>query len=114
MPVAMKRAKVDAMAGIIDLASIAGRPGPWVDMPRSEVEELVESGGGVLTVLKHKTLRTSGALGKYVPAGSLTAMRTFLSLPHLTERFKENAVDGALLAELSAEELVQELGLTKI
>ena len=37
-----------------------------------------------------------------------------LALGHVTERFRENAVDGAFLSELALDELVTELGLTRL
>lgn len=37
-----------------------------------------------------------------------------LSLGHIAERFRDNGVDGEFLAELSEEDLVTELGLTKL
>ncbi|CAE7401998.1 rnf217 [Symbiodinium pilosum] len=38
----------------------------------------------------------------------------FLGLGHTGDKFKENAIDGAMLVELSEEELVSELGLMKL
>lgn len=38
----------------------------------------------------------------------------FLGLSHIQEKFKENAVDGPMLLELSEEELCKELGLLKL
>eukprot|EP00435_Cladocopium_sp_Y103_P040787 s1432_g11.t1 len=38
----------------------------------------------------------------------------FLGLGHIEEKFKENAVDGAMLVELSEEDLCKELGLLKL
>ena len=37
-----------------------------------------------------------------------------LSLGHLSERFRENGVDGEFLTELTLEELESELGLTRL
>ena len=37
-----------------------------------------------------------------------------LELGHLAARFRADGVDGALLAELSTEEMVSELGLSKL
>jgi len=38
----------------------------------------------------------------------------FLGLRHIEEKFKENAVDGAMLVDLSEEDLCKELGLLKL
>ena len=37
-----------------------------------------------------------------------------LGLPHLVERFRQNAIDGEMLADLAEEDFVGELGLTKL
>lgn len=44
----------------------------------------------------------------------MTSWLGTLSLGHLAERFQINAVDGEFLSELSEEELVTELGMTKL
>ena len=47
-------------------------------------------------------------------AGEVAQWLDTLSLGHLSERFRENGVDGSFLAELSEDELRGELGLTRL
>ena len=75
-----KHAANTIMAGIIYLNSYAGRPGEWSTMTRRKVEDFVASGSELLVIDKHKTVRTAGALGRWIPPGTAAAMRHVLRI----------------------------------
>lgn len=66
--------------GIIYLNSYAGRPGEWSKLLRKKVEDFIESGEHTLVITKHKTRKSSGKLGRYVPDGNVEAMRKVLDI----------------------------------
>jgi hypothetical protein len=70
-----------AMVGIIYYNSFAGRSGEWETMAKVHVAEQIRACADFLLCHDHKTSDTYGTLAKYVPAGSMEAMRVYISLP---------------------------------
>ena len=46
--------------------------------------------------------------------GEVVSWLDEIDLGHLAPRFRENVVDGAFLADISQQDLVSELGLTRL
>ena len=82
-----------AMMGLVYANAYAGRPGEWEITTRASVEALLERNDHVLKMEFHKTAGKYGALGRFIPAGNLAAMRTYLTLPnrHSTQFFTPSA-----------------------
>ena len=59
---------------------VAGRPGEWESMERSDIERLLIDGGNVLVMQRHKTAHKYGALGRYIPPGNIEAMDRVLQV----------------------------------
>jgi len=73
-----------AMVGIIYYNSFAGRSGEWQIMTRAHMEEQAAASKDFLLCPEHKTNDTYGTLAKYVPAGSMEAMKVYCNLPGKT------------------------------
>lgn len=69
------------MVGIIYYNSFAGRSGEWEAMKKQHVLDQIAAGKEFLVCDEHKTSETYGELAKYVPAGSMQAMKVYLNLP---------------------------------
>jgi hypothetical protein len=70
-----------AMVGIVYYNSFAGRSGEWQTMTREHVVQQIADGKSFLLCPDHKTADTYGTLAKYVPAGSMEAMKIHINLP---------------------------------
>ena len=81
MDVASKLAATTAIVGIIHFNSFAGRSGEWQCMTKAHVQDQHDKGANHLVCKKHKTAKTYGALAKYVPPGTFSAMLVYMSLP---------------------------------
>ena len=68
------------IAGITRMNSCAGRPGEWVNLQRKDVVEFLKTEGNCLRIREHKTVKSMGVLGRYIPEGNLTAIRKVLDL----------------------------------
>jgi hypothetical protein len=68
------------MAGITFANSYAGRPGEWATMTRKEIEEFLAGAGEVLVMERHKTVKTHGPLGRWVPPGNVAAMKKVMAI----------------------------------
>ena len=80
MPKYLRHAALVAMVGIVFGNSAAGRPGEWTRITRSAVQEIIDTEGDCLVAKEHKTAETHGPVGKYVPPGSLQAMKTYMAI----------------------------------
>ena len=80
----LKRAANVMMLGLTYTNSYAGRPGEWEELTRARVVEFLEGGGDVLVMHEHKTDKTFGKLGRFVPPGNVVAMQKVLDL-HSTD-----------------------------
>ena len=80
MPPSVRNALNVCMCGIIVYNSYAGRPFEWETLKRSVVITLLSTNDDYITVSEHKTCRTMGALGRYVPPGTKTAMSKIAEL----------------------------------
>jgi hypothetical protein len=70
-----------AMVGIVYYNSFAGRSGEWQTMTREHVVQQIADGKDFLLCPDHKTADTYGTRAKYVPAGSMEAMKIHINLP---------------------------------
>ena len=74
--------------------SYAGRPGEWSRLERKEVLTFVSSGCTTLVIHKHKTKKSHGKLGRYVPDGNREAMRKVLDIHSNESKFFMYAPKG--------------------
>lgn len=69
------------MVGIIFFGTMAGRPGEWALLIAAQVKKMIDAGADFLICRYHKTVKTYGEAGKYVPNAVAKAMRVYLDLP---------------------------------
>lgn len=76
---AIRRAMNATIIGIMAYRTYPGRPGEWAKVPLSRVSECIEDKDSWYVIITdHKTKKTSGALGRYLPPEFKSVLEKFI------------------------------------